>query len=189
MSFAVKLSLGPRGPFAARVFALSALVALVTASFALRDVISGAAPAAGGGGAQLLVASFLAGVGSLIDAWLVPVWVLTAAGAFVVAFDSSRAFAGTSFLLSDLGGERRTRSAAAATRGAVLAGASFVIGVSVGVVVSQVVFRAVLVLLGAPYYVPELSPVSLGLTALISLSALVVGAAAATAADLRRGWG
>ena len=45
----------------------------------------------------------------------------------------------------------------------------------------------VLVLLGAPYYVPALSPTALGLTALLSLSALLLGSGASAAFGLRRG--
>ena len=177
--------MGERGPFVARALALSALVALITASFALRDVISGAAPSAQGGGA-LLVSSFLSGVGSLIDAWLLPVWVLTAAGAFVVSLESAQALSGTTELLGELGGEGRARSAVLVTRGVLLAAVSFVLGVSLGVVASQVVFRVLLVLLGAPYYVPALSPSGLGATALLALTALLAGSLASAAVDVRR---
>ena len=170
----------------ARVLALSSLVALITASFSLQGVISGAVPSAQGGG-EVLVSAFLAGVGSLMAAWLVPLWVLTAAGAFVVSLDSARAISGTTGLLDELGGDSRKRSAVLAARAALLAAVSFVLGVSLGIVASQVVFRVVLVLLGAPYYVPALSPTALGLTALLSLSALLLGSGASAAFGLRRG--
>jgi hypothetical protein len=188
MGIAVRVAVGERRGFAARVLAMSALVALVAASYSLRDVVAGAAPPAQGGGAGVLVSAFLSEVGSVIDAWLVPLWALTAAAAFVVTFDSARASEGTSVLLEELGGTGRTKAVVDLARGAVLAGLSLVLGVSLGVVASQVVFRAVLVLLGAPYYVPALTPASLGLTALLALTAIAAGTSASAALG-RRGRG
>ena len=183
----VRLSVGDRRAFVARVLALSALVALVTASFSLRDVVAQAAPPAAGGGARVLVSAFLSEVGLLVGAWLVPVWLLTAAAAFVVSVDSARDFRATGLLLAQLGGDRRALSVTLMTRAAVLAGASLALGVSLGVVASQVVFRAVLVYLGAPYYVPALTPASLGFTAAVTLSALALGSASSAALGRRGG--
>ncbi|MDE1858215.1 MAG: hypothetical protein KGI26_04000 [Thaumarchaeota archaeon] len=186
MSLRVGLALGDRRSFAARVLALSALVALVAASFALRDLVSEAAPSSSGGGAQLLVSAFLSEVGSLIDAWLVPVWLLTAAGAFVVSVDSARSFRGTSALLGELGGEGAAAAAVLALRALLLSAVAFVLGLSLGVVASQVVFRALLVLLGAPYYVPALTPLSLAIAAALAFSAMLAGSGASALLDARR---
>ena len=185
MSLRVGLALGDRRSFAARVLALSALVALVAASFALRDLVSQAAPTSAGG-AQLLVSAFLSEVGSLIDAWLVPVWLLTATGAFVVSLDSARSFRGTAALLGELGGEGATAAAVLALRALLLSAVAFVLGLSLGVVASQVVFRAILVLLGAHYYVPALTPLSVAVTAALAFSAMLAGSGASALLDARR---
>lgn len=178
MSLRVNLALGDRGSFAARVFALSSPVALVTGSLALRGVVVSAAPAGAVGGGALLVSVFLSEVDSILSAWLVPVWLLMASAAFAVSLDSARSFEGTARLVADVGGASQSRSLVL-VRGAVLSALSFLLGVSLGVVASEVVFRVFVVEVGAQYYVPELSPLSLGVVAALSLSALLAGTLAA----------
>ncbi|MDG6988627.1 MAG: hypothetical protein JRN21_04800 [Nitrososphaerota archaeon] len=182
MSLRVNLALGDRGSFAARVLALSSLVALVAGSLALRGAVLAAAPTGAAGGGALLVSVFLAEVDSLLSAWLVPVWLLMAAAAFAVSLDSARSFEGTARLVSEVGGTGQSRSLVL-VRGAILSALSFALGLSLGLVASQVVFRVFAVAVGAQYYVPELSPLSLGAVAALSLSALLAGT---LAASLRR---
>jgi hypothetical protein len=186
MSSRVRLAMGEGKAFAAYLFALSALVALLAGSVALRNVIPSALPSNLGGGAALLEATFLGEVDSLLSAWLTPLWALTAASAFVVSLESARSFDSTSTLLSELGADESTLSSLLLTRGALLASLSFVIGLSVGAVASQVVFRAFLVFLGAQYYVPEVPPEALAFIALLALSALAAGFGAAALAGRRR---
>ncbi len=179
VSALVRLALGEPKAFVVRLLALSSLVALVTGSLALRDLIAASAPA-GTGGAALFVGYFLAEADALLAAWLVPVWLVIAAASFMVTLDSARSFTQTAGLIRDLGGSDRLGTVLLA-RGVLLAPLSLAVGVSLGVVASQVVFRAAVVLLGAPFYVPELSPGSLGLAALLALTALLLGSGSSLA--------
>ncbi len=178
--------MGEGQSFAAHVFALSALVALLSGSEALRGVVLMAVPSATGGGAALLVATFLGEVDSLFTAWLVPLWLLTAAAAFVVTHESVRDFEATSGLLSGLGASTSRISRLFLVRVALLASISFVVGVSLGLVVVQVIFRAFIVLLGVQYFVPEISPAGLGVVGVLSVSALLFGSAFSLALTKRR---
>lgn len=181
----VRLSVGHPPSFVARTLALSSLVALLAGSLALDGLVGEAVPPAGGAGA-VLVSSFLGEVGSLLSAWLVPAWALTAAAAFVVSAGSAREFAGSRRLLSALGAPAAATARLLALRTALMGAVSLALGVSLGVVAAQVVYRGAAVLAGAPYYVPELTPGSLGTTAALALSAVALGAAAAGASS--RGW-
>ncbi|MDG6956310.1 MAG: hypothetical protein JRM89_03290 [Nitrososphaerota archaeon] len=174
----VRLSLGHPPSFVARMLALASLVALLAGSLALDSLVTEAVPPVGGAGA-LLVSSFLGEVGTLLSAWLVPVWALTAAAAFVVSAGYAREFAGSGRLLSDLGAPPSATARLLALRTLLLGALSLALGVSLGVVAAQVVFRAAVVLAGAPYYVPELTPASLGTTAALALSAVLLGGAGA----------
>ncbi|MDG6972849.1 MAG: hypothetical protein JRN13_05910 [Nitrososphaerota archaeon] len=182
----IRLSVGDPGSFVARTLALASLVALLAGSQALYGLVAEAVPPAGGSGA-LLVSSFLGEVGSLLHAWLVPAWALTAAAAFVVSAGSTREFAGSRSLLSALGAPGGATARLLALRTLLLAVLSLALGVALGVVAAQVVFRAAVVLAGAPYYVPDLTPTSLGVTALLALSAVFLGAAGAGLASRRGG--
>ncbi|MDE1858612.1 MAG: hypothetical protein KGI26_06080 [Thaumarchaeota archaeon] len=182
MSASVRLAVGEGRAFALHLLAMSSLVALLAASEGVREVVASALPLEPGGGVAVLLASFLAEVDSLLSAWLVPVWLLTAAAAFVVTYDSARAFGGTSGLLFDLGGASSRTEGLFFLRLTLLASLSFLLGMSLGLVATQVVFRAFLVLLGAQYFVPEISPAGLGLVALLSLSAVLLGSGVLVAA-------
>ena len=177
-----RLAVGEPQSFAARTLALASLVAMLAGSLALEGLPADAVPPVGGPGA-LLVSSFLREVGSLLSVWLVPAWALTAAAAFAVSADSAREFAGSRRLLADLGASGRATARLLALRALVLAAVSAVLGVSLGVVAAQVVFRAAVVLAGAPYYVPELTLASLGATLGLAFSAVLLGAAAAGVAS------
>jgi hypothetical protein len=177
----VRLTTGEGRTFAAHVLALSSIVALVTSSRTLGNVVQSAAPAATGGSA-LLVAAVLSEVGQLLTGWAVPVWLLAAAASGVVVLDSIRAFGKASGFLSDLGADAGAGTSLLVVRLGLLAAGSFALGVSIGVVVSQIAFRAFLVVVGAQYYVPELLPYDLVLLAFLSLSALAIGSAVALVA-------
>lgn len=176
-----RLSIGEPGSFVIRVLALSSLVALLVGSIALRDVVPAAIPGGAGQGVGELSSALLGEVDSLIAVWLVPVWALVAAASFVVTLDSARSFGGTVNLLSQLGSGGKSRSVVA-LRGAILAALSLLVGLSLGVVAAQVVFRVFVVVLGAQYFVPVLSPDSLGVAAGLVLSALFVGTVSGTLA-------
>ena len=182
----IRLSVGRPRSFVARTLALSSLVALLVGSQALGGLVAQAAPPAGGSGA-VLVSSFLGEVGSLLAAWLVPAWALTAAAAFAVSAGSSREFASTRLLLTTLGAPATATARLLALRTALVAALSLVLGVALGVVAAQVAFRGAAVLAGAPYYVPELTPGSLGATSLMAVSAVFLGAAGASLASRRGG--
>jgi hypothetical protein len=180
-----RLSIGDGADFVTHVISLASLVALITASQAVTEVVRSAVPPASGG-ASVLLSSFLAEIELVLSAWLVPVWLLTAGAAFVVTLHSTRSFEGTSALLSELGAERSASASLSLVRGVLLASASFVLGLSFGLVAAQLVFRAFLVVFGAQYFVPLVTPAVLGFTAALSLSALFSGFAAAALASRSR---
>jgi hypothetical protein len=174
----VRLSVGDRSSFVARLLALSALVALMVGSFALRDVVTSAIPSGVSAGVGELSSAVLGEVDALIAAWLVPVWLLVAAASFVVALDAARAFGDTTRVLGQLGGDVSHTRSLILLRSALLVSLSLLVGLSLGLVASQVVFRAFVVVLGAQYYVPVITPASLALVSALVLSALVAGTAA-----------
>jgi hypothetical protein len=177
MSFSAKVASADRYSLLAQVMAFGMLVAILSASLALGDIVTGSYEAVSA--PPGLLAALQAEWSSVFDAWLVTVVSAMLVSAYVLARHSVASIRPTAALISDLGASPRSSASLLATRLLLVAVGSLALGVSLGLVAGQLAFRIVLVPTGDFLTVPQLGVGDVLLVAAFSFATVFLGGFAA----------
>jgi cytochrome bd-type quinol oxidase subunit 2 len=177
MSFSAKLASADRSSLLAQVMAFGMLVAILSASLALGNIVTGSYESAGA--PPGLLAALQAEWYSVFEAWLVTVAAAMLVSAYVLARHSVASIRPTSELISRIGASPRRSATLLATRLLLVALGSLGLGLSLGLVAGQLAFRLVLVPTGDFLTVPQLGVGEVLVVAAFSFATVFLGGFAA----------
>jgi hypothetical protein len=176
LSLELKVAMGDRLSLLAQVFTVASVVALLSASLSFMELVSGFLSGAVPASYAPLARGISAELEGLVYLWSIPVWAVLVVSFYVLVLYASGQMAPTLVLLWQLGSSRAISRRVLLLRLALVSSIGWVLGLSLGLVLAQVGFRAAALLSRTAYYVPSLSPFDVLVLAGMTFSACAAGA-------------